>query len=127
MGNIASRFKWVFGTQEVAGKGGDLTPLRGPANNVLGSTGAGVAFNTHGWGEQFTLYVEADGAATGSYQIRTARTSSGPWAVLSSGTLSTGATDVVQIPGPFKWLSPRVKTLNSTNNQIGIEMMAGEA
>lgn len=122
MGQIASRFRWVFGTAEAANPGG-----RGSANNVLGSTGAGVAFNTHGWGESFTFQCETDGSATCSYQIRTARTSSGPWAVLSSGTLSTGALDVVQLPGPLGWLSPRVKTINSTGNQVVIDMRATEA
>lgn len=118
---IASRFKWVFGTQEAVGN-----PGPGTANNVLGSTGAGVAFNTHGYGLQFTFMVETDAASTCSYQIRHARTSSGPWSVLSSGTLSTGALDTVQIPGPFHWLSPRLKTINSTANQVVVRMTAIE-
>lgn len=121
MGNIASRFKWVFGTAEAA-----ATPGPGRASNVLGSTGAGVAFNTHGWGESFTFQCETDAAATSSYQIRAARTSSGPWAVLSSGTLSTFALDVVQLPGPLGWVSPRCKTLNSTANQFVVQLSAVE-
>jgi len=117
VGNIASRFKWSFGTNK------DGTSATGH----LGSTGGGVAFDTLGWGEAFTFYVETDAAATCSYQIRSARTSSGPWASLSSGTLSTSAVDVVQIPGPFAWLSPRIKTLNSTANQVIVRMTAVEA
>jgi hypothetical protein len=122
MGNIASRFKWVFGTAEAAN-----SPGRGVASNVKGSTGAGVAFNTHGWGESFSFVCEADAAATCSYQIRSARTSSGPWAVLSSGTLSTSGSTLVQLSGPLFWLSPRCKTLNSTANQFVIEMSAVES
>lgn len=126
MSVIASRFKWVFGTQEAFADPTKGNFTRGGANNILGSTGAGVAFNTHGWGLQFTFMVETDAASTCSYQIRTGRTSSGPWAVLSSGTLNTGAVDVVQIPGPFAWFSPRIKTLNSTANQVVIQMTAVE-
>ena len=127
MGNIASRFKWVFGTQEAFGAGATGAPSPLGANNILGSTGAGIAFNTHGWGEQVSFYVETDAAATCSYQIRTARTSSGPWAVVSSGTLSTGATNLIKMPGPFAWLSPRIKTLNSTANQVVVRMTAVES
>jgi hypothetical protein len=126
MGNIASRFRWVFGVDPYAN---DVpsNQNKGKSNNVVGTTGAGVAFNTFGWGENFTFYVETtDSAAT--YQIRTSRTSSGPWAVLSSGTLgTTAATDIVQLPGPFMWLSPRVKTMGSTSNNVIISMTAVEA
>jgi hypothetical protein len=121
MANIAARFKWVFGTAEAAS-----SPGRGASANVLGSTGVGVAFNTHGWGEAYTFHCEADAAATCSYQIRASRTSSGPWAVLSSGTLSTFATDIVQLPGPLGWVSPRCKTLNSTANQFVVALSAVE-
>lgn len=91
---------------------------------VLGSTGDGTAYDTHDCGERFTFIVESDAAATGSYQIRTARTSAGPWAVLSSGTLSTSFAQAVQSYGPLGWLSPRVKTLNSTANRITVRATA---
>lgn len=120
MGNIASRFKWVFGTDE------SVSVATGASNNRLGSTGAGVAFNTHGWGVNYSFFVETDAAATCSYQIRAARTSSGPWNVLSSGTLSTSAVDLVQKTGPLGWLSPRIKTLNSTSNTVIVRMTANE-
>lgn len=112
-----SAFTWLFGAALSEGSKGSL-------NNRLGSTGAGAAFNTLGNGEQFTFMVETDGGATCSYQIRTGRTSSGPWAVLSSGTLSTGAVDVVQMPGPLKWLSPRLKTATSTAVNVIVRMEA---
>src|SRR5262245_14335297 len=121
MPEISARCTWMFGTYP------DINAPDGTKkkhNNVLGSTGAGATFNTHGWGLQYSFYAEADAAATGSYQIRTARTSSGPWAVVSSGTLSTSQADIIQLPGPFAWLSPRVKTLNSTANTIIIRMTA---
>jgi len=102
---------WTFG----AANGPGLNP---------GSTGAGTAYDTHDLGERFTFIVESDAAATGAYQIRTARTSAGPWAVLSSGTLSTGAAAVVQSAGPLGWLSPLVKTLNSTANRIIVRATA---
>lgn len=126
MPGIAARAKWVFGTQEAFTVPSQSFSARGSANSVLGSTGAGVAFNTHGWGLNYTFFVEADAAATCSFQIRTARTSSGPWAVLSSGTLSTASLTVVQLPGPLGWVSPRVKTLNSTANQVVVSMTATE-
>ncbi|HEY5989004.1 MAG TPA: hypothetical protein VIV12_21875 [Streptosporangiaceae bacterium] len=93
-------------------------------NNVLGSTGEGVAFNTGGNGSEFTFYVETDAGCTCSYQIRTARESAGPWAVISSGTLTSNATDLVQIPGPLRWLSPRIKTMTSTSVQAVVRMEA---
>lgn len=93
-------------------------------SNNLNSTGAAVAYNTFDLGERFTFTVETDGSATGSYQIRNARTASGPWLVLSSGTLSTGAMAMVQSYGPLGWLSPYVKTLNSTSNRITIRATA---
>lgn len=117
-GTRESAFTWVFGTAVADG-------LRGTPNNVLGSTGAGVAFNTHGMGSEFSFYVETDAASTCSYQIRTGRSSGGPWAVVSSGTLSTGAVDLIQMPGPFKWLSPRVKTLSTSGTpQVVVRMEA---
>lgn len=111
---VESRYKWCFGATANAEGGA-----------VLGSTGAGTAQFVGGTARENSFYVETDGNAnsTGSYQIRTARTSSGPWAVLSSGTLSTGAVDLVQITGPLQWISPRVKTLASTAGLITIEYL----
>lgn len=117
MGQIAARFRWVFGA-----------PLAGASEtNRLGSTGAGVAYDVGGRGEAFTFYIDGTDSAY-SYQIRSARTSSGPWAVLSSGTVASSASaDVVQLPGPLDWLSPRIKTMGSTANQIVVRMMAVES
>ena len=89
----------------------------GPGSN-LGSTGAGAAVNTFDLGERFTFIVETSASATCSYQIRTARTSAGPWAILSSGTMDTSSAVTVQAYGPLGFLSPRCKTLNSTANRL---------
>ena len=106
------RYKWCFGATANA-EGG----------SVLGSTGAGAAFYVNGMARENSFYIETDGNAnsTSAYQIRTARTSSGPWVVLSSNTLSTGAVDLVQISGPLAWVSPRIKTLNSTAGLVTVE------
>src|SRR5262245_41445121 len=108
------RFKWNFGATANS-EGGD-------SNN---STGQGVAHNCFGLAREHTFYVESANNAnsTGSYQIRTARNSSGPWAVLSSGTLSSNQQDVWQFTGPFLFFSPRVKTIQSTAGTIIIEYL----
>jgi hypothetical protein len=115
MGVLAeARFKWCFGATASAEGGA-----------VLGSTGEGTAFGCLGLARENTFYVESANNAnsTGSYQIRSARTSSGPWCVLSSGTLTSNQQDIVQISGPFAYFSPRVKTLQSTAGLITIEYL----
>ncbi len=126
MAQRASAFKWEFGTAEAAKTpdGSGLSP--GAPQNLIGSTGAGAAFNTHGWGTDFTWYIESTDSAA-NYQIRAGRTSSGPWAVLSSGAIaSTTALVVFQHKGPHQWLSPRVDVMASTVNNITIRMLATE-
>lgn len=128
MGNIASKCTWVFGTDpDLAAPVSEGNRTHGKHNNVVGSTGAGATFNTHRLGEAFTFAVETTDS-NWAYQIRTARTSSGPWAVLSSNSgVSTANLDIVQIPGPLMWLSPRCKTLASTANYLIVSMTAVEA
>jgi hypothetical protein len=110
---------WVFGAD----------PYRNtsnPSNTVANSTGAGTAYNTHGWGKKFSFYIETTDSAWG-YQLRTSRTSSGPWAVFSSNSgTSTSVTDFVQIDGPFAWVSPRCKALASTVNNLIVRMTGME-
>ena len=124
MGRIAAKCTWVFGTDPDA----NAPPgTHGKHNNVIGSTGAGATFNCHRLGEQYTFLVETNDSGW-AYQIRTARTSSGPWAVLSSNSgTSTSAVDNISYPGPFAWLSPRVDTLASTANYVIISMFGYEA
>ena len=75
------------------------------------STGEGAAFYARSYPLEGRFYVEAVTTSTLSYQLRTARTSTGPWAVLSSGTLSSGACAVAGVTGPLLYLSPRIKSL----------------
>ena len=104
-------------------------PLAGKVNvgsafsDVVNSTGAGSGLQCHGLARETSFYIETDGAATCSYQIRTARSTGSPYVVISSGTLSTGQTDLVQITGPLLAVSPRIKTLNSTANGVVITMV----
>lgn len=127
MAQRACSFKWVFGRDEAAKApdGSGLSP--GASANVMpGSTGSGTAFNTHGWGTDFTWYIESTDSAS-NYQIRAGRTSSGPWAVLSSGAIATtNATVVYQHKGPHRWLSPRIDVMASSVNTTVIQMVATE-
>src|SRR6266446_3222382 len=92
--------------------------------NVTGSTGTGTRVLVSALAREQTFYIEADGGATGSYQILTARAATGgATAVLSSGTLSTSQLDVWQFTGPFQYLTVRIKTLNSTANLIVAELL----
>lgn len=108
------RFKWGFG---------DTTATEGGA--TLGSTGSGNALNTMGLGREHTFYIETSANCTASYQIRTARTQTGPSVSISSGTLASAAVDIVQIVGPFSYCFPRIKTMTSTasGNTVHVELM----
>ncbi len=107
-----SRFKWCFGATASAEGGA-----------ILGSTGTGTAYGVLGLARENCFYVETSGNAnsTCSYQILTARTSSGPWAILSSGTMSTGAQVFYHTTGPLAWIAPRIKTLASTAGLVTVE------
>ena len=122
MGNRASAFTWVFGnatTQLPAGKRA--------FNNSKNSSAAGVAYDTGGWGEQFTFHIETNDSAWG-YQIRSARTSSGPWRVLSSNSgTSTLGIDIAQHPGPLGFVSVYCTELASTANYLIARMVGIEA
>ena len=104
--------KWVFGSQTLA-EGG----------SVLGSTGGGAAINTFGISRALSWYVETDAGCTCSYQLRTGRNSTGPWTVLSSGTLGTLAVDYWNFDGPLQWVSPRIKTITSTAVNAIVELL----
>lgn len=106
------RFKWSFGKQATA-EGG----------SIIGSTGEGARLNTMGLGREHTFYIETDGDCTCSYQICTARTFTGARVSISSGTLATGAIDIVQIVGPFSYAFPRIKTMTSTSVNVHVELM----
>jgi len=113
---------WAFGNpanMPLAGK----VNVSAAFNDIVNSTGAGSGFQCHGLAREHSFYIETDAAATCSYQIRTARSTGSPYVVISSGTLSTGQTDLVQITGPLLAVSPRIKTLNSTANGVLITLV----
>lgn len=112
--NLEARAKWTFGSQARA---------EGDTTNNVNSTGTGFAYGINGLARENSFYIETDGNAnsTCAYQIQTARTSSGPWVVLSSNTLSTGVVDLVQITGPLAFVRPRIKTLASTAGLVTVE------
>jgi hypothetical protein len=131
---IAAKMTWVFGTDpDKNAEKTEGTRSHGPHNNVVGSTGAGVAFNTRGWGLNYAFQVDSNDSGA-AYQIRASRTSSGPWAILSSNSTSaadhgtsTAIQDLVSLPGPMgPWLSPRVESMASTANYVIISMTATE-
>ena len=106
-----ARNVWSFGLQA------------GASGSILGATGAGVRYFVNGLAREHSVYVETDGGATCSYQVLTARTLTGASVVLSSGTLSTGAVDIVQITGPLAYIFPRIKTLTSTSVVVTVELL----
>lgn len=119
MPSVAARMRWTWGRDPYAG-----TPQA--SNNLVNSTGAGNVFNCHSLGLQYTFLMETNDSGY-AYQIRDARNSSGPWSVLSSGSgTTTGVLDTIQLPGPFRFLSPRVDALASTANYVIIEAIAYE-
>jgi hypothetical protein len=114
--NIEARNKWIFGnpvTAAAAGEGGAS----------LGTTGTGTRFFVGGVTRFTSFYVEASLNASCSFQILTARTETGPSAILSSGTLSSNALAVVQSSiAPLAWVMPRLKTLTSTSVHVIVEL-----
>ena len=110
------RNKWVFGnpvTAAAAGEGGAS----------LGSTGTGQRLYMNGLARQATWYIETDVGATCSYQILTARTLTGPTAIVSSGTMTSNALVVYQSTiCPLAWVMPRIKTLTSTSVNVFVEL-----
>jgi hypothetical protein len=107
------RFKWSFGATATAEGGA-----------VLGSTGSGTRASVLGLGRDHTFVVETDAGCTCSYQICAARTVSGASLVLSSGTLSTAAMDLIQVDGPLGFVFPRIKTMTSTSVNVTVELLA---
>lgn len=109
---VETKAKWSFGLQSAAEGGA-----------VLGSTGAGTRVDVRGQAREHGFYVETDAGATCSYQILTARTATGPSAILSSGTLTSNATAYFQATGPFSFVFPRIKTLTSTAVNVTVELV----
>ena len=102
---------WTFGLQA------------GGTGEIVGSSGApSSGYAILGNARELSIYVQTAAACTCSYQIRTGRTSTGPWVVLSSGTLAAASVDIVQITGPLAYVSPNIKTITSTAVQVFVEL-----
>jgi hypothetical protein len=82
------------------------------------STGTGKAFNCRGMSQGMSFGLETSSGCTATIQIlHRMGSSAGPYSVLSTVNLSTGAFTTDQFLGPLEWVKPRVtdKTANSTN------------
>lgn len=102
---------WSFGLQS-AGIG-----------EILGSTGVGVAYDTRGNATFHAFYVETQAGSTASYAILTGRTSTGPWAILSSGTLAASTCAVTNVTGILSFVTPRIKTITSTAATVFVQLL----
>ena len=73
------------------------------------STGGLKALNVKGYAQGLSFGIESDSGCTCTMQIQARMGSSaGPYAVLSTVTLSTGAFSVDQFLGPLEWVRPYV-------------------
>ena len=81
------------------------------------STGAStVAFDSRGMSQSLSFYIETGAGCTATVNIQTrAGNSTGPYATLSTTSLSTGAVSLVQFLGPLAWVRPYV-TSKSTGD-----------
>lgn len=71
------------------------------------STGALKAQDMRGFSGRFTGYIETGPGCTATIRWETrAGSSAGPYAVLGSTSLSTGAVNLHQFAGPLQWVRP---------------------
>jgi hypothetical protein len=71
------------------------------------STGALKAVDFKGYSERFTGYLETSSGCTATVRFETrSGSSAGPYAVLGSTTMSTGAVHIQQFAGPLQWVRP---------------------
>jgi hypothetical protein len=87
MGMVESDFSWIFSTTN--------------------STAAVEPFDAKGYAQALSFYIESDSGCTATVQIHSRiGSSSGPYAVLSTTVMSTGAVTLVQFLGPMGWIKP---------------------
>lgn len=78
------------------------------------STGAGKAFNSRGYAQGLTWYVETSSGCTCTVQIQTRAGSSAgsqtpsAWAILSTLNCTKADIQVDQYMGPMEWVRPNV-------------------
>lgn len=71
------------------------------------TTGALKAFDTKGYSQSLTFYVESGPGCTATVQLQTrVGSSSGVYATLSTSNNSTSVVNVVQFLGPLGWVRP---------------------
>jgi hypothetical protein len=90
------------------------------------STGSGDAFNSRGYAQGLTFYIETSSGCTATVQIQSrAGDTTGinavpAWGVLSTVNSTLGELNVAQFMGPLEWVRPRVtdKTAGSTASVV---------
>jgi hypothetical protein len=89
------------------------------------STSAAKAFNAKGYAQGLTFGLETSSGCTAAYQLlHRMGSSAGPYSVISSGTMSTGAFVTDQFMGPLEWVKPRVKTKTAgSTNLVDVFLM----
>lgn len=123
---LVAKTAWVFGTDpDVNNVASEGNRIHGKHNNVVGSSGAGLAYNCHGLGNRYTFTFETTDS-NWAYAWQVSRTATGPWTSISSGSgISTSAApDVLQLPGPFRHIRPYAKAMASTANTIIMTLTA---
>lgn len=100
-----------------------------PEVRKLWTLGASTGISTDvvrldGMTREINVYIQTDGASTASVEMVTSRTSTGPWVTMgSSQSLSTGSLVVPGFTGPFLFVAPRLIAINSTANQVFVELV----
>ena len=78
--------------------------------STAASTGpSSVAFDTKGFAQSLSFYIETGPGCTATVQIQSrVGNSTGPYATLSTTSMSTSAVSLVQFLGPMGWVRPNV-------------------
>lgn len=93
---------------------------------TFNSTGRGKAFNCRNLAERMTFGYETSSGCTATVALEHRQGSSaGPYSVLSSQALSTGAHTTDQFPGPYKWIRPRVTDMTAGSTNVVTVYLAG--
>ena len=80
------------------------------------STGGAKAFNCQGYAQQLTAYIETGAGCTATIRMESrAGSSAGPYATLTSTSLTTSQCVLQSFNGPVEWVRPYV-TSKSTGD-----------
>lgn len=84
----------------------------------LSSTGTAKAYNARN-AERLTFTYETSSGCTATIALQHRQGSSaGPYSVISSQALSTGAVTTDQFSGPLKWVRPRVTDMTAGSTHL---------